>query len=442
MSDKKRISKVCPVCDAPIEDNVKKCNSCGTDLSLFDLDKDIPTIELEEGKTLENLLGSIEEGKVEEIVEEIKTIGKSKDPEKSIEAREEEAKFICPSCNAEVSPDATSCPKCGAEFGEVTIEQFECPLCSALVDASATVCPKCGAEFEDDVEELGEEGLVEEKTEEVLMIEGEITKPLEKEEIKEEMDEGGLYKQLPVVVGEIKPLLLIAKNSGIRISRSKELIDNAISAGRKKNIKKAIRLVKEGKKEVEKSLHKHISNEIALIRSEIEGAKKMGADLRSIYDLTKTCESSLREKKYAEAVKQIYDAKRGFDELFGDYRKAKNMLDGTEDLIKDAEILNLDLSEVKELYDEGRDALRKKEWEKALSLAEKNREQFIKVLLPRLSDEIKKDRALLVEAKTEMKDITKLVVLLKQINMAMGRGDYSRALKYMMTFKKEAASLT
>jgi ribosomal protein L40E len=405
------MSKVCPVCDAPIEDNVKRCNSCGTDLSLFDLDKDIPTIELEEGKTLENLLGSIEEGKVEEIVEEIKTIGKSKDPGKSIEAREEEAKFICPSCNAEVSPDAISCPKCGAEFGEVAIEQFECPLCSALVDASATVCPKCGAEFENEVEELGEEGLVEEKTEEVLMDEEKITKPLEKEkeEIKEEMDEENLYKQLPVVVGEIKPLLLIAKNSGIRISRSKELIDNAISAGRKKNIKKAIRLVKEGKKEVEKSLHKHISDEIALIRSEIEGAKKMGADLRSIYDLTKTCESSLREKKYAEAVKQIYDAKRGFDELFGDYRKAKNMLDGTEELIKDAEILNLDLSEVKELYDEGRDALRKKEWEKALSLAEKNREQFIKVLLPRLSDEIKKARALLVEAKTEMKDITKLV---------------------------------
>ncbi len=439
MSNKRSISKVCPVCDAPIENNVKKCNSCGTDLSLFDLDKDIPIIELEEGKTFENLLGSIDEGKVEEVVEEIKTIGKSGDLEKLKETKDEEAKFICPSCNAEVSPGATLCPECGAEFGEVAIEQFECPLCSTLVDSSATVCPKCGAEFED--EGVEKEVLVEEN-EEISMIEEKIIKPLEKEEIKEEMDEGSLYKQLPVVVSEIKPLLLIAKNSGIKISRSKELIDSAISAGRKKNVKMAIRLVKESKKEVEKSLHKHISNEIALIRSEIRGGREMDADLKSIYGLTKICESSLREKKYAEAVKQIHDAKRGFDELFGDYRKIKYLLDSTEELIKDAEGLNLDLSEVKGIYNECRDALKRKEWEKALSLAEKNRERLIKILLPRLSDEIKKSRALLVEAKTEMKDITKLVGLLKQTSVAMRREDYPRALRYIMIFNKEATSLT
>ena len=76
----------------------------------------------------------------------------------------------------------------------------------------------------------------------------------------------------------------------------------------------------------------------------------MDADLKSVHDLTNICESLLREKKYAEAIKKIYDAKRGFDEVFGDYRKAKNILDSTKVIIKDAEGLNIDLSEVKGSY--------------------------------------------------------------------------------------------
>lgn len=43
---------------------------------------------------------------------------KDKEGEKPIEEKEEKVTYRCPSCNAEVSPDATKCPSCGAEFDE------------------------------------------------------------------------------------------------------------------------------------------------------------------------------------------------------------------------------------------------------------------------------------------------------------------------------------
>ncbi len=82
-------------------------------------------------------------------------------PERPVKPTEkkikEEAKFVCPSCNTEIDPDSTSCPKCGVEFGGEPVKQFECPSCSAMVDASAAVCPKCGMEFAEEAEEHEEE---------------------------------------------------------------------------------------------------------------------------------------------------------------------------------------------------------------------------------------------------------------------------------------------
>jgi len=57
--------------------------------------------------------------KIQKFKLEVKNLEeKDKEGVKPIEEKEEAIKYRCPSCNAEVSPDAKKCPNCGAEFDE------------------------------------------------------------------------------------------------------------------------------------------------------------------------------------------------------------------------------------------------------------------------------------------------------------------------------------
>jgi len=120
---------------------------------------------------------------------------KSKPVEPEPEVVEEEM-VTCPVCGKPVGLDVASCPNCGAEFEEETVEDqveeepepepelakpsraapaaapkqveavdedetAECPVCGKSVSLSLSTCPNCGAEFEEEeVEEVIE---VEEK---------------------------------------------------------------------------------------------------------------------------------------------------------------------------------------------------------------------------------------------------------------------------------------
>ncbi len=74
--------KTCPVCDALIAVDARKCPSCDTDLTLFDIDMDgeldVDKIEISDEKAIDDILSSIV-GKDEssKLLEDIKSIGKN-----------------------------------------------------------------------------------------------------------------------------------------------------------------------------------------------------------------------------------------------------------------------------------------------------------------------------------------------------------------------------
>jgi uncharacterized repeat protein (TIGR01451 family) len=144
---------LCPGCGAFVGKDLAVCPSCGTALA---------------GEVL------AEEGE-----------GVAAAASADVLQKEGQGLYLCPSCSALVSQDASVCPKCGSavegeEAGPAAAEPldalppeatsgegslFICTNCGAFLRPQDTKCPSCGVEFEEG--EVAAESLVAEKEEEV-----------------------------------------------------------------------------------------------------------------------------------------------------------------------------------------------------------------------------------------------------------------------------------
>src|SRR2546425_3285964 len=272
-------TRLCPVCDAEIDADAKRCNSCQTDLSLFDVesdgDADLEERQIPSSASIDDLLDSISDGKEMkgDFFETIKRAGKNgaaSDDVLAEPARGPRASvpgvssgFECPVCGTAVATDARTCPSCGAEFAEEVAEEFECPACGASVEASATTCPSCGVTFATE-----EEPEAAPKTRTVVAgkpaprapvppetrppvppeaRESGLRKRLERAKAvraatppsASPADRRALYKELPRLVNEVKPMLLSARKVGVDIEEPKRLINDAIAAGEQEGRERA-----------------------------------------------------------------------------------------------------------------------------------------------------------------------------------------------------------
>src|SRR3989454_10158202 len=122
-------TRLCPVCDAEIDADAKRCSSCQTDLSLFDVesddDLDTEPMKIPSSASIDDLLDSIAEGK------EMK--GDFFDAIKSV------AKDGAASDDPLAEPVRPSAPAVPVPAGV-----FECPVCGTAVDEDAKACPSWG----------------------------------------------------------------------------------------------------------------------------------------------------------------------------------------------------------------------------------------------------------------------------------------------------------
>jgi len=96
-------------------------------------------------------------------------------------------------------------------------------------------------------------------------------------EVEEDVDVRALYKNLPKLVNEVKPMLISAKKLGIDITESRKLISDAIAAGKRRDIRRAVSLVKQSKTDLEDAFTEQIAESIESFREEVREAKELGA---------------------------------------------------------------------------------------------------------------------------------------------------------------------
>ena len=466
-------TKLCPVCDSVIDADASRCSECNTDLSLFDIDSDgvpdmgkVPTAK--GGKSIDAILDSITKGREGHTdffkdIKEIATNGSAEDDILGDAEVHPGIEFECPNCGTRVAGDANVCPGCGAEFSDEAVEQFECPLCNAVVDVKATSCPNCGVEFAEEAKPAAVEAgprqgptapLAAPVTDELGLDDDVLVparpggaSPMERlwslvesrrappEELP--LDRAALYKELPRLVNEVKPLLLTAKKVGVEIGDEKELISEAIDHGKRRDVERAVQLIRRARSQLEFAFTSQIAKRIENVLVEAERAKATGTDIGTILKMCAAATDALEARDYVTAGDRVKAAKDEFDARSGGYAKARQELGEMRVLVADSKKLGLAMREVDSYLSRGEAAMSSKNYDQAAGFAVQARQALLKALPDALHKEMKKARNELLDLKVRGGDLTKSVGLLKQASIHMKREEYADAVKFVRMFQDE-----
>src|SRR3989475_592186 len=188
-------TKVCPVCDTPIDANARVCPSCQTDLTLFDIGGGLDPTDtpVKDGRSIDEILASIMEGKEDhrEIFETLKNVGRETPP-------------IVAAIRAEAPPTRSfTAPTAGGKPARSPLQNRIDQLRRTRRESERRI-------------PTGDRKL--------------------------------LYRELPKLVNEVKPLLVSAKRIGLEIEEGKRIINDAIQAGKRRDIERAVTLIADARR--------------------------------------------------------------------------------------------------------------------------------------------------------------------------------------------------
>ncbi len=475
-----RETKVCPVCDSKIAADARQCEYCQTDLTLFDFGggTTIESSEVRGGDTrsIDEILASIAGGTESqpEIFETLKNVARSsegsdeaiaKGPEISSPKEEEPLaeQFICPVCESYVDANATVCPGCGAQFAEGDAAEFECPMCRSIVSAEANSCPECGVVFAMETEKgpeaqpaagakppperaaLGSSAPprapIPSATQLALADRLLAVRTARREE-RTELPTGDrklMYRALPKLVNEVKALLLSAKGMGLGIEKEKRVINEAIAAGKRRNIERAVSVIDNAKRALTMACTEFIANEIESFVREVNSA---GTDIGDT-DIEQRLEEAvnrLEAGNYDGAWERYLQATKGFRAQAHDYVRAREKLESDRRLVADLKGMGVDVGDVERLLVRARDAMKRRDQTTAVETLNQVRRRLAEDLPGFVQDEMRKARNTLLELKVRGADLSKPIGILKVASVHAKKEEWREAIRYLKEFLKEMGS--
>jgi len=407
------------------------CKNCDTDLSLFDLDGDgtldLDRVKVKSKEDIDAFLRALGDEHDTSFSEKLKEI--ASDAEFS--SGEGAVVFECPACGAEVDAAADKCPSCGAEFAS----EVGCPNCGATVEAAATACAQCGARWAADTalpaaDAKGPDlrGLLQAaraargKAGETPLV----TEPRL------------LKRELPKLVSEVKPMLLVTRELGLDLPDARDLINKAIAAGKARDMEQAVALVGQAKR----SLHAAFTGAILkFIETPVQLLAKgeaFGPEAEMETLLRETI-SLLHDGDYLRA----YQGAVAFAEKFPSVKpeptadEAQTALQAAEALYRDSTALNIPGEGAEHLLEQAQAALIKGKLGEAARLAGKSRDSILRILPEYVTKQMRTAREQLLEAKSRGGNLTREVGLLKQASIHQKREEYDSALRYLRLFSEE-----
>lgn len=341
-------------------------------------------------------------------------------------AEAEEFEFDCPECGYHIKGEVTKCPKCGVEF--VIEEEMTCPSCGETVSSSATSCPKCKAEF-----------VIEEVT-----VSPPPQKPAPPPAAPEKApgpDMDSLRRRFPELVTEIKPLLALAKEYNIETSEARRLIDKSVRAGKQGEVAEAVQYAEQCKTSIAAAIDSRLDTDVEHLEKLVEVAKSMNSNPAGITDAIKAVKERRAAGDLDGALREAMGGKKQAERLTGKYIEANELCDSLSKLINGCERFYVDVREAKKLLGEAKEAGDHGDWSMMGILARKGREEILKTLPDLLTQELKKAKSMLLDAKAEGKDVSTLVKLLKESGTAFKQEKYEEALDRLIEFKSEVKHL-
>lgn len=398
--------------------------------------------------------------------------------------------FQCPACNTLVSVDAKSCPGCGAVFIEpdealptgVTgvpaapepsrpsapvVKDIEPPVQEVKAARPTEAKPK--AEPEKEKRGWFKWG----KKEEPKLEQAPAQKPFKetveqaKPEIRQQREPVREIQPKPAVrttpppsisvpsayapptaasqdkgstlarmVAEMKPLFTLANDKDIDVAEAKQLIDDAVVAGRDRQVDKAIELVQKSKIVLMGKVDANLAQLIGRLNDEIRVARDFGGDISRpttyIQEVTRARTSGEIEAAFVYADK----VRKELLPITGRYNESRSKLSDLKKLIQNCEAFVVDTKDARRILADATKSFEMKDFDKVDSLVREANDNLVKAIPARMSEEMKRAKEDLVEAKSKNVNITPMLTVLKSAMGLMKAGDYPQAVKEMRDFRE------
>ena len=425
---------------------------------------EITEVHVNDARSLDDILASISgDHSHTEIIEALKSVAKTQPAgsgatgAKPATANASGEQFVCPVCEGPVDAASTSCPSCGAQFEEGESAEFECPVCKASVLADASRCPNCGVQFAEEEAAPAAEAPaapaaaptpaatpaslpvppppkigvgIPERLASIQKTRREAPIPTPS------TDRKLMYRELPKYVNDVRGLLVSAKRLGLEIEQEKKVINDAIVAGKQRDVERALRSIAEAKHALDVTLTADLSHRIETFLSEAARAGPT-RDTSSLESALREAVNHLEARNYDGAADQVETAMKGFLLQASDYVEAKDALDQDDRLLSDAKLLGLDVREVERFIRAGREAMSRRDQATALKAAQEARERLTKALPSFIEDEMKKARNVLLDLKVRGGDLSKPIGILKAASIHAKKEDWGAAVRYLREFRRE-----
>ena len=435
-------------------------------------------VAVKDGRSIDEILADIMEGKEDhrEIIETLKNVARetpeaeggvaAKPVPASTTARELGEQFLCPVCETLVAADASVCPGCGAEFSEGQTTEYECPVCSASVPADADQCPSCGARFADEADKIPmrvekprtstEIARVEDPIASLVVTESPAPRPLRSpvlnrlealREKRKEMDRRVplgdrklLYRELPKLVNEVKPLLVSAKRIGLEIEDGKRIINEAIQAGKGRDIERAVTRIAEARHALDIAFVDFIGSGIERFLREMRAAKG-DAGVQAATPALLEAVGRLEAGDYDGAWDAFQDALAQFESEAKDFHDARKAVDEGDRLIREVRAMGMDVAASERLLRQARDLMERRDVASALRLGQQAQDRLTREVPAFVQEEMRKARARLLDLKLKGNDLAKPIGILKEASTSVKQEEWGEALHLIREFYQEVERL-
>ena len=461
------------------------CPSCQTDLTLFELaggPQNPADVPVQDGRSIDEILASIMDGKDDhtEIFETLKNVARETPDSGGMlaaakpspfpgTARELGEQFLCPVCETLVAADATVCPGCGAEFSEGESLEYECPVCKESVPAEADRCPNCGVRFaegepESEVQRFAESKPAFRKTpglpspsEPAVAARPSLPPPARttrtpllnriehlrqtRRESERKIPLGDrklLYRELPKLVNEVKPLLVSAKRIGLEIDDGKRIINDAIQAGKGRDIERAVSLIANARRSLDISFVDFVGGRIESFIQEINAAKGDAGVQAATPNLVEAV-GRLEAGDYDGAWDLYQTSLRRFETDAKDFHDARRTIDEGEKLLQEVRTIGMDTQGLERLLRQAREQLDRRDIVAALRVARQAKDRLNREVPGFVQEEMRKARSELLDLKLKGNDLAKPIGILKEASAFVKQESWVDALRLIRAFHKEIA---
>ena len=436
-------------------------------------------VPVKDGRSIDEILASIMEGKDDhaEIFETLKNVARetpdssgvvaeAEERSASVTARDLGDQFLCPVCETLVAADATVCPGCGAEFSEGEATEYECPVCKSSVPSDADNCPNCGVRFADDSpiapptkrigvgsrprapaieaepESLGSEFSLSPPRTSRIPLQNRIEQLRQVRRDAEPRIPGGdrklLYRELPKLVNEVKPLLVSAKRIGLEIDDGKRIINDAIRAGKGRDIERAVTLIADARRALDITFVDFIGGAIDTFLQEIRAAKG-DAGVQAVLPKLQEAVGRLESGDYDGSWDEYQWALGQFQNEAKDYHDARTSLDEGDRLVREVRAMGMDARDAERLLRQGRDAMDRRDLAGAARVGKQARERLTRDVPTFVQEEMRKARDALLDLKMQGGDLETPISILKEASAFAKQELWSDALRQIRDFYKELA---